>query len=135
MTIFPVHPSNFPYIFGVFRLFSVFLTLPLLCHSFYTFTVSITLPDPFCFLLVRFHPIPRIFPCEDCLLKGTGELLIPIIQYCAVKNNFSFSLSSHSVTIQLYRYRSHLSLSIAYFVFTRKFALKRTCISLSYHLL
>ena len=89
--------------------------------------VSITLPDPFCFLLVRFHPIPRIFPCEACLLKGTGELLIPIIQYCAVKNNFSFSLSSHSVTIQLYRYRSHLSLSIAYFVFTRKFALSSMC--------
>nr|DAT11312.1 MAG TPA: hypothetical protein [Caudoviricetes sp.] len=40
MTLFPVHPSNFPYIFGIFRLFSVFLTLPLLCHSFYTFTTT-----------------------------------------------------------------------------------------------
>ena len=100
-----------------------------------TKNVSITLPDPFCFLLSRFHPIPHIFPCEACLLKDTGELLIPIIQYCALKNNFSFSLSSHSVTIQLYHYRSHLSLSSAYFVFTKKYALKKACISRSYHLL
>ena len=64
--------------------------------------------------------------------KIPEELFHPV---CAAKNNFPFSLSSHSVTIQLYRYRSHLSLSITYFVFTRKFALKRTCISLSYHLL
>lgn len=30
--------SRFSYIFGVFRLFSVFLTFSLLCHSSYTFT-------------------------------------------------------------------------------------------------
>ena len=38
MTIFSLCSPDFPYIFGVFRLFSVFLTLPLLCHSSYTFT-------------------------------------------------------------------------------------------------
>lgn len=30
--------SRFSYIFGVFRLFPVFLTFSLLCHSSYTFT-------------------------------------------------------------------------------------------------
>ena len=40
MTIFSVHSPDFPYIFGVFRLFSVFLTLPLLCHSSYTSTAG-----------------------------------------------------------------------------------------------
>lgn len=40
MTIFSVHSPDFPYIFGVFRLFSVFLTLPLLCHSSYTSTLE-----------------------------------------------------------------------------------------------
>lgn len=53
MTIFSVHSPDFPYIFGVFRLFSVFLTLPLLCHSSYTSTtvsriLSLTSVRRFC---------------------------------------------------------------------------------------
>lgn len=61
MTIFSVHSPDFPYIFGVFRLFSVFLTLPLLCHSSYTSTLSLS--------GCRFHA--RMRSCARKAAKGT----------------------------------------------------------------
>ena len=39
--------SRFSYIFGVFRLFPVFLTFSLLCHSSYTFTLLFPLEELF----------------------------------------------------------------------------------------